>query len=116
MSASERIRRAVRSLESRGRGSRYPSELQAELVAYTRAQRESGVGLKEIGREVDVPWRTLARWSIAPRRARGQRAFRRVEVDAVASGPVSLSVSGPHGLRIDGLDLDGIAELLRRLG
>jgi len=112
MSASIQIRRAVERLEARGRGIRYPVALRAKLVSETRSRREAGKTLEAIGDELGVPWRTLARWCGAERKAK--TGFRAVEIVAVPSaGPV---VHGPRGLRIEGLDVDGIAELVRRLG
>ena len=111
MSASIQIRRAVERLEARGRGIRYPVELRAKLIAETWSRREAGGTLEAIGEELGVPWRTLARWCTAERKSK--QGFRAVEIVAVPSAmPV---VHGPRGLRIEGLDIEGIAELVRRL-
>lgn len=107
---SDGLRRAVEALGERGRGRPYPKGLRDELMQYLRARRAAGAKLETIGAEIGVPWKTLSRWS-GPQRRR--KAFRRVEV--VAPSAV-VTVHGPHGVRIEGLDLDGLAELLRRLG
>lgn len=87
-------------------------ELKARLIAEARSRRAAGTTLEAIGEELGVPWRTLARWCTAERKPK--RAFRPVEIVAVPSArPI---VHGPRGLRIEGLDLDGVAELVRRLG
>jgi len=106
----DRLRRAVEKIGARGRGVPYPKELRGQIVEYTRARRDAGVTLETIGKETGVPWKTLSRWSGASRRP---KAFRRVEVVSPAA---VLTVHGPHGVRIEGLDLDGLAQLLRRLG
>jgi len=111
MAASIQIRRAVERLEARGRGIRYPSELKTRLVSETRNRTAGGETLKAIGEDLGVSWRTLARWCAEG--GRGRRAFRSVEVVAVPSA--TPTVHGPRGLRIEGLDLDGVAELIRRL-
>jgi hypothetical protein len=56
-----------------------------------------------------MPWRTIRRWMTPVRNKR----FRPIEV---VEARRDLVVHGPHGLRIEGLDLDGVAELVRRLG
>ena len=112
MSASIQIRRAVERLEARGRGVRYPVELKTRLISETRRRREAGGTLEAIGEELSIPWRTLARWCAEERKATA--GFRSVEIVAVPSA--TLVVHGPRGLRIEGLDLDGVADLVRRLG
>jgi len=112
MAASIQIRRAVERLEARGRGIRYPVELKTRLISETQRRRETGATLEAIGEELGISWRTLARWCTEARTS--APGFRSVEVVvAPRSTPV---VHGPHGLRIEGLDLDGIVELVRRLG
>ena len=116
MAASEQIRRAVGQLQARGRGNRYPDELKAQIIAHTLERRRGGGQLTEIGSELDVPWRTLARWcvEVAKKVRSRRRSFRRVEV--VGGPKTAMVVHGAHGVRVEGLDLDGLAELLRRLG
>jgi len=112
MSASIQIRRAVERLEARGRGVRYPLALRAKLISETRSRREAGKTLVAIGEELGVPWRTLARWCATERKR--TPGFRAVEIVALPSArPI---VHGPRGLRIEGLDIESVAELVRRLG
>jgi transposase len=110
MATSEEIRAAVGRLVRRGRGLAYPKALRDEIVEYSRARRSAGATLLVLEAETGVCWRTLSRWTAAGRRS---KAFRRVEI---AAPRVALVVHGPRGLRIEGLDLDGVADLLRRLG
>jgi len=112
MAASMQIRRAVERLEARGRGIPYPAELKARLISETQTRRAAGEALEAIGNELGVPWRTLARW--CPKRRGERREFLPVEVVEVQRARPT--VHGPRGLRVEGLDLDGIAELIRRLG
>jgi len=109
MDEKTEIRKAIEQLKGRGRGNPYPRELKDRITAYAVAQRQAGAELVDLGAELDVPWRTLARWSATPRTSR----FRRVRVVATPTTP---TVHGPHGIRIEGLSLDGLAGLLRRLG
>ena len=91
---------------------RYPEDVKDWLIAETRARRKAGESLQTIGRDLAVPWKTLERW--CSRRSARRSAFRRVEV--VAPPKEVLVVHGAHGVRVEGLDVDGVAELLRRLG
>jgi transcriptional regulator with XRE-family HTH domain len=100
-----------------GRGIRYPEELHQEAVSYAKARRQRGDSLLAISRDLGVKPVTLSRWL--------QRAhdpeFRRVEL--VTSGHPTLgltagtgvTVTTPSGIRIEGLDLESLIALLRRL-
>ena len=109
MARREEIVRALGKLEARGQGRAYPVELREKIIAYVRERRADGGGLKAIGDELGVAWRTLAHWGSST-----NGAFRRVEV-ATPPLPATFTVHGPRGVRVDGLDLDELAELLRRL-
>ena len=110
MATRESIQRAVSELGRRGRGRSYPKALRAEVVEYALARRAVGIRIEAIGEELGMPWRTVRGWMP---RVRAKR-FRRIEV-VVPRGD-GVVVHGPHGVRIEGLDLDSVAELLRRLG
>lgn len=64
-----------------------------------------------IGDELGISWKTLARWLSGRKPA---SRLRRVQV--IAPTRAEVVVHGPHGLRIEGLDIGGIAQLVRRLG
>ncbi|MEO7034547.1 MAG: hypothetical protein ABI548_11615 [Polyangiaceae bacterium] len=110
MATLESIQRAVSELGRRGRGRSYPKALRADVVQYALARRAVGIRIQAIGEELGVPWRTVRGWMPSVRAER----FRRIEV--VVPRAEGVVVHGPHGVRIEGLDLDGVAELLRRLG
>lgn len=112
MTSSIHIRRAVERLEERGRGVRYPVELKAKLINETRSLRDAGVTLEAIGEKLGVPWRSLARWCAAERKSKPR--FRQVEV--LTTPRSTVTVHGPRGIRIEGLDVGGLAELIVRLG
>lgn len=108
-SKREELQRALSTVE-RGRGKRYPKKLLEEVVAYGVSRRRQGATLLQIGEELGVSWRSMARW-LSERRAKAQ--FRRVEV--VAPPRREVVVRGAHGVWIEGLDIDAAAELLRKL-
>jgi hypothetical protein len=112
MANGEQIRQAVEQVAGRGRRRRYGSELRVQILAYAVDRKAHGADLETIGAELDVPWRTIARWCAVSRKQ--GRSFRRVEV--VAKTSPGFTVHGPRGVRIDGMDLDAVAELIRRLG
>ena len=116
MASLESIRRAVAQVTKRGRGHPYPKSLTAQVVEYARAQRAAGVPIEKIGEELGLPWRTIRRW-LSIVRSSDFRAVEIVERVAPTAPPrAAVVVLAPHGVRVEGLDLDGIAELLRRLG
>ena len=109
----EELRTALSKLGEMGRGKRYPRALLEKMLSYTVARRRQGATLLAVGGELGMNWKTLARW-VGERRAAPR--FERVQVAAPAAAPRTLVVHGPRGLRIEGLDVDGVAELVRRLG
>ena len=92
-------------------GKRYPKGLLEKVLSYTVARRRQGAKLIEVGEELGISFKTLSRW--LGREDKPQR-FQRVEVVS-APAARALTVHGPRGLRIEGLDVDGVAELVRRL-
>jgi transposase len=117
MEMREELRVELSKLGPRGRGRAYPKGLLEKLLSYTVARRRQGAKIIEVASEVGINFRTLARWLGERKAAR----FERVEVVAapvptVATAAASIVVHGPRGLRIEGLDLAAVAELVRRVG
>ena len=115
--ASE-IRAAVRALGTRGQGRRYPEALKREVLTYLAARRKEGRGLRTASVELGIPQRSNTLWSISPRPSYSPR-FVPVKMDTTTAAEVPgppLVVLGPAGVRIEGLDLAMLADLLRRLG
>jgi hypothetical protein len=109
-STRDELRQAVARLGRRGRGRSYPEALLDQIVAYVASRRREGATLVTIGEEIGVSWKSLSRW-VAKRRP--ARHFRRVQV--VAPVQHKMIVRAAHGLCIEGLDMDGLAELIRKL-
>ena len=93
---------------------RYPLPLRREILSFARRRRAAGDRLKAIARDLGLPWQTLHRWLEASPR----RRFRPVAVLAAPpAAPCSpVSVVTPQGFRVEGLDLESAADLLKRLG
>jgi DNA-binding transcriptional regulator YiaG len=119
-----------------------PRKLRAEVVGLKRELQREGTTARELAAALGVHESTLCRWErdlgSAPRaaaskskRSRGAASFRMVEVTSPGAMPtsaslggMSASVLGAHGLRVahapsglvvDGLDIETLAALLRRM-
>ena len=106
--------------DRRGRGKAYPEELRRRAVAYFVACRAEGMAITEIGAHLGIPWQTLQKWaSVADATlvTTNGAGFERVEVMDTSSSTQRgrVVVHGPRGLCIEGLDVDMLAELIRRL-
>jgi hypothetical protein len=108
------------ALEGRGgRGRAYPEALRRRAVAYFHERRVEGAAVADIGPEIGLSWRTLVRWE---REMRGQDepspAFELVHVES--SSPTAswqgFVVHGPAGLRVEGLDMDGLCQFATSRG
>lgn len=101
-----------------GRGRAYPQALRRRAVDYFIQRRAEGAAPADIGPEIGLGRDTLIRWG---REMRGTdeppAAFELVRVvePPPAAASRSIVVHGPAGLRVEGLDVAGVAELLRRL-
>ena len=109
-----RLRARILGLGKRGRGTRYPSDLHEQVLEHVTARRAQGVTLRAAARELGMSWRTVEHWMHA--KARRMPVLRPVTIVRPAERVSHLVVLGPHGLRIEGLAVDEVAELLKRLG
>jgi hypothetical protein len=110
MEKREEIREAVLALGEQGRGMVFPKQLREQILSYAEPRIEAGQKLKQVAEEIGIKWYTLGRWRSEQR----QRGFRRVQLDVEPSRKVT--VFGPCNVRVEGLDLAAVAELIRRLG
>ncbi|MDC0749702.1 hypothetical protein [Polyangium mundeleinium] len=102
----------------RGRGNAYPEQVRRRATEYFWLRRGEGATVVEIGPEIGLHWRTLYGWAkgAAPPElpAVGFSPVEIMDIPATrAGGP--LVVQHRSGLRVEGLDLDALVELLRRL-
>jgi transposase-like protein len=102
------LRAAV--VAGRAASGRLRSSARVEVGRLIADAHESGLSYTAIASALGVTDQTLKRWR-AP--ARSTLAAVRI-VDAPAPAR-ALMVHGPSGLRIEGMSLDELAELLRRL-
>ena len=99
--------------ERHGIQRRYSSRLQRQAVEYWHARQRQGEGVREVAAALGVaPW-SLHRWI---RACDGGERFHAVRVVAAASrAVVAPVVVWNDGLRVEGLDVEATAQLLRLL-
>lgn len=122
VSAEEfRLAAASYNRDRRKPGWRYPAELRRIAMTYCEARRRAGVQQGEIAKELGIPSTTLSGWfkaeavgvAVTAPVARFHPIVVR-PVEEVASS--SLRVITPGGLRIEGLGLGQLFELVRAVG
>jgi hypothetical protein len=87
--------------------------MKREALAYLAERRRAGGGVASVASELGIPKRTLKPWAAAPRPT-GNAKF--VPMAVVANGPGTAAiVVRAGGLRVEGLDVATLADLLRRL-
>jgi len=96
-------------VRTRGAGRPYDAGDRARVVEHAIARRREGAGIGAIAREVGVSSTTLYEWLREPR-------FEAVEIVGRVQRGEGLVVHGPHGVRVEGLSVAELADLLRRLG
>lgn len=109
---------AFSQVSRRKTGTRYPKSLRTRALAYTRARQTEGASIHKIAAEIGLAPHTLHNWLSPPSStaASASAPFQRVELLPSRPQPApTLRIHGPCGLVIDGLDLDTLADLLRRL-
>ncbi len=108
------FRVAVRRLGTRGVGRRYPEELKREALGYLGERRREGASVASVAKELGMRERTLTLCAAAPRPT-GKVSFVPMAVVADAPPTASAIVVHARGLRVEGLDVAMLADLLRRL-
>ena len=91
---------------------KYPAELREAVLAYAAKRRAERVSQSKVAAELGMSEQTLCYWRALARQRGGI-----VPVAIVAHPEPSHDVVVECGpLRVRGLDVSGVAELLRRLG
>ena len=108
-SGIRKLRAALARCEG-GRGRRFSPELRHQISSVGRRLRREGASWSGIGAELGLPTATVRR--LCDGDAAG---FAPVEVVGAAATVTGLVVVTPSGFRIEGLDADGAATLIRQL-
>lgn len=101
---------------------RCPRELRSRIMSYARVCRERGEPYLDIAVRLGLVESTLTRW-FRTDAGKGRAGFRSVSIvsssgdDTVSQTASSdISLITPHGYRVEGLDAQSVAYLLRVLG
>ncbi len=109
-----KFRAEVRRAGPRGAGRRYPPAARQLAMEHVRRRRADGTSVEAISRELGVKRHTLVAWTAMHEDSAALR-FVPVSIVGDAPTPSRIVVPGPGGVRVEGLDLAGVADLLRRL-
>lgn len=113
---TEALKREIEGLSKSPQTRRYSPELQARVTAWARGRRAEGLSVPAMCQEIGIGDPTLRRFlgpAEEPKTKSRPAGFRRVEV--VAPVATQVVVRGPCGISVEGLSLDGVAELFKRL-
>jgi len=102
------VRRAIAELARTKYVRRYPPALRARLAALAGAHPEQSVA--SLAKALDMAPQTLERIV-----AEGRAPVLPVRVVSEQSKVSTIVVRGPHGIVVEGLDVNELAELIRRL-
>jgi hypothetical protein len=107
-----RIAQAIAALGPRGRTSRVPDVVRAEVVAYARARRADGTSWRAIAGEIGFSVTAVQGWAT---RAHGALVPVAVRAEPVAAAARALVLVTPTGLRVEGADVGTVVALVRAL-
>ena len=103
--------------EGRGRGGRTAAALQAMVVKFSEERHKAGTSIKAISNELGLSVHTLSYWRSVHRR-QSTAALAKVKVVVHAAERLDrseITVHGPRGLRVEGMSLSQLVELITRL-
>lgn len=108
-----RLREAIAALAPLKSRRRYPVQLRERVVAYARHRLAVGQSRAAVCAELTISEPTLDRFLSTP--VRNQVGFAPVVVREASGTETRPVVRGPGGVSVEGLSIEGIAQLLRRL-
>lgn len=113
--------RAVLEEWAAGRGGRVPARVRREVLAAVEAAHDSGLSYDRIAEALGISSKLLGRWRLRERRLRTKSPAQSATPEAkFAAVRLSLAatefvVHGPCGVRVEGMTIESLAELCRRL-
>lgn len=123
-----RFRAEIERIKATGGKAHFPLALRRAVVTWCQARHAEGQTTPSLCREIGLSSTTLRRWTAtlavgaprepAPREPAPSFVALTLPAPRAPVAPrvaAALHVVGPHGLRIEGLDVAALAELLRRL-
>jgi len=106
-------RRALSKLGDRGRTTRIPDEVRAIILAHVREARSAGTSWRTLSEQLGLSSTVLQRWHKAMTPARKLQPV--VVSDRAPRASGSLVLVTGSGERLEGLDVDEAARVLRAL-
>lgn len=116
-----RIRKQLAAARRRSAGrTQYSHQLKGEVVAVATALQDVGHSRQSVSRELGLNPVTLADWvrkaaTVGEETEASMLPVAVVSADEVPHDSQHPVVHGPLGVRVEGLDVEGVADLLRRL-
>jgi hypothetical protein len=111
------LRERLATAGRKGAGKPFPDDLRRAVVDYAARKLKAGCTVESVARELGISAMSVARWTQRFEKAPEAGLMRRVEVLAETAVPSSgLVVHTPSGLRIEGLDLGRLVQLVRAVG
>jgi hypothetical protein len=112
MDEVEQVKAALAAHGPKQRGRKVPVPIREQVVAVMRRLCASGSTRTAVAERLEVSLESLRRWEQAM-----SRSLVAVEVVSEASRrSAGIVVTSPSGFRVEGLDVETAAALLRRLG
>jgi hypothetical protein len=104
----------------RGRANPFREDVRRRAVDYFFVRRQQKISPAKIALEIGIGLPTLRSWTLPKKRLAARmvpEGFERIEIaeTPAQSANTQVVVRGPGGLCIEGLDIDSLAELIRRL-
>ena len=115
MASAHQIRELISETTTGTLRPRVPREVRDEVCRYAARRREKGAPWAVIARETGLDVRKLQRWNTRARRAASPPVLRPVEVLRVPEPAETMTLISPSGVRVEGLQLEQAAQLLRLL-
>lgn len=97
----------------------FPRTVRDRVVRYVERQRQHGASVKATARELGLSHHTLAYWRSEVKKPKSEGKIRRVRVVRdrnKRAEPRTLVIRGAAGTTVEGLTVDDVVEILRRLG
>ncbi len=115
MATAHQIRDLIAQTTTGTARPRVPREVRDEVCRYAGCRRREGAAWAVIARETGLEVRKLQRWNARARPAASVPVLRPVEVVQEPASSQALALIAPSGVRVEGLEVQEAAELLRLL-
>ncbi len=108
----EDLSKRLNAFRTKNPNRRLPSELRTEV---TEVFRSTSMAASSFARKIGVSPATLKKW-LASLPSSSNGSFRKINIDVSSSQSSEWIVHGPRGIRIQGLQIADLADLIDHLG